>query len=113
VTGPRGWPAPGGLPPSPWRFYQQNDFDTGLVPWIWMEVTHTTGTLTGGTSFRDPASPFTKVVIGKINPDGSYDPATKAVQVPLGTRTYTAAQLGAAGLTTTGDINNFQVTADR
>jgi hypothetical protein len=105
------------LPTSPWTFYEVKDSDTESVVWLSASVSFTgqwgpTAPLTGGTTFRDPASPYTKVIVGAINPDGSLPVGTKTVTVPLGTKTWTAAQLAAVGLSTIGDVSAApQVTA--
>jgi hypothetical protein len=104
-------------PTSPWTFWEVRDSDTETVMWLSASVSFTgqwgpTATLTGGTTFRDPASPYTRVIVGSINQDGSLPAGTKVVTVPLGTKTWTAAQLAAVGLSTIGDIANApQITA--
>lgn len=68
--------------------------------------------LTGGQVFRDPSSPYTRVIIGSINTDGTYPVGTKIITVPSGTTDFTAAQLSSQGLNTIGDISNApQITA--
>lgn len=103
------------LPTSPWMFYGVTKDQGGF--WISAQVTFTgqwgpTAPLTGGTVFRDPASPYTKVIIGSINQNGTLPVGTKVVNVPSGTTTFTPAQLAAVGLATIGDISNApQITA--
>lgn len=105
------------LPTSPWTFWDVKDNDTETVEWLSASVTFTgqwgpTAPLTGATTFRDPASPFTKVIIGSINQDGSLPAGTKVVAVPLGTKTWTTQQLAAVGLSTIADISQAsQITA--
>lgn len=105
------------LPTSPWTFFQVTDNDTGTVTWLSATVSFTgawgpTAPLTGATVFRDPASPYKRVIIGSINQDGSLPAETKVVTVPLGTTTFTKAQVAAQGLNTIGDIQNApQITA--
>ena len=103
-------------PTSPWTFWQMTDNNGSLV-WLSAAVGFTgqwgpTAPLTGGTTFRDPTSPFTRVIVGAINQDGSLPAGTKVVTVPLGTKTWTAQQLAAVGLSTVGDISGApQITA--
>lgn len=107
------------LPTSPWTFWEVRDSSTETVVWLSATVSFTgqwgpAAPLTGGTTFRDPASPYTKVIVGPINPDGSLPAGTKVVTVPLGTKTWTQAQLAAVGLSTIGDISTApQITASQ
>jgi hypothetical protein len=68
--------------------------------------------LTGGQTFRDPASPYTRVAIGALNQDGTIPAGTKVVTIPLGTTDFTATQLSHVGLDTIADVTTApQITA--
>lgn len=101
-------------PTSPWTFYTATDANGNQIT---ASVTFSgawadTDPLTGGSVFRDPACLYTKVIIGSINPDGSFPAGTKVVAVPAGTTNFTPAQLSSQGLNTIGDIKNApQITA--
>lgn len=106
------------LPTSPWTFYAVTSND-GATLWLAATVSFTgqwgpTAPLTSGQTFRDPGSPYTKVIIGPINSDGTPGTGAKTVTVPLGTTDFTANQLAAVGLTTIGDVTGApQITAIR
>lgn len=105
------------LPTSPWTFYAVTggvNYDQTLIAFtVTFSGTWAPSTaLTGGQTFRDPASPYTRVAIGALNQDGSPATGTKVVTVPSGTTNFTAGQLSAVGLNTIGDITGApQITA--
>jgi hypothetical protein len=103
----------GGVPVSPWVFYSDADPTTG-VNWMVFQVTFgADNVLTGGSVFRGPACPFSKVYLGALTPAGAPAAGTMVVPIPLGTRTFTAAQMNAFGLTTVADVLALpQITAD-
>jgi hypothetical protein len=105
------------LPTSPWTFYAVTGGQNYDVLYLAFSITFT-GTwapadpLTGGQTFRDPRSPYTRVAIGALNQDGSPAPGTKVVTVPLGTTNFTSAQLHSVGLDTIADVTTApQITA--
>lgn len=110
---PRRWGGnEGQTPASPFTFWQIND-ETGGI-WMNMSVSFTAGlVLLSGTTFRADDCPFTKIYLGSLNTDGTPKAGTRTVTVPLGTRTFTAVQLNAVGLTMLSDILGApQITAD-
>lgn len=105
------------LPTSPWTFYAVTGGANYDVLYLAFSVTFN-GTwapadpLTGGTTFRDPRSPYTRVAIGALNQDGTIPAGTIVVTIPLGTTDFTAQQMTSVGLNTIGDITTApQITA--
>lgn len=104
------------LPTSPWMPYSVTKDDGSF--WIYVQVTFT-GTwapstvLTGGTVFRDAASPWTRIVMGSLDPaTGQPVAGAKVFVVPAGTTVFSKAQLNAQGFTTVADITGAtQITA--
>jgi hypothetical protein len=105
------------LPTSPWTFYAVTGGQNYDVLYLAFSVTFVEpwaagDPLTGGQSFRDPRSPYTRVAIGALNQDGTIPAGTIVVTIPLGTTNYTAAQMAGVGLSTIGDITTApQITA--
>jgi hypothetical protein len=103
-------------PTSPWMAYSVTKDDGSF--WIYVQLTFT-GTwasntaLTGGTVFRDPASPFTRIVCGPLNPaTGQPTGAAKTFNVPSGTTVFNQAQINGQGFSTVADITGAtQITA--
>lgn len=95
-------------PTSPWTFYSATDANgktlSGTVTFsgAWTA----TNALTGGTFHRDAGCLYNKVIIGSINPDGSFPAGTKVVDVSgvTGDRSFTPSQLAAVGLSTVANI---------
>lgn len=105
------------LPLSPWTFYSVTGGQNYDQLWLAFTVTFNGAwaagdPLTGGQSFRDQRSAYTRVAIGALNQDGTIPAGTIVVTIPLGTTNYTAAQLASVGLNTIGDITGApQITA--
>jgi hypothetical protein len=105
------------LPTSPWTFYAVTGGQNYDQLWLAFSVTFTGSwapsvALTGGQTFRDPRSQYTRVAIGALNVDGTIPAGTKVVTVPLGTTDFTANQLHSVGLDTIADITTApQITA--
>lgn len=105
------------LPTSPWTFYAVTGGPNYATLFLAFSVTFTgtwapTTALTGGQTFRDPSSPYTRVAIGALNQDGTIPAGTKVVTVPSGTTNFTAGQLSSVGLNTISDITGApQITA--
>jgi hypothetical protein len=96
----------GGLPSSPWAFYDSGgDYlgrsITGVVTFGADQV------LTGATVTRDAGCQYTKIIVG--------DPAAPLRTINVagleGSRSFTKAQLNAVGLTVLTDIYGLQITA--
>jgi hypothetical protein len=103
-------------PTSPWLAYAVTKDDQTF--WIYVQLTFT-GTwapstvLTGGQVFRDTKSPWTRIVVGPLDPaTGEPMPGSKVFNVPSGTTNFTQAQLNAQGFSTVGDVSGAtQITA--
>lgn len=114
TSGPRKHGGNEGQPPvSPWMFWSITDDDGSQAVWLSMTVTFdASNNLQTGTSFRAANCPFTRLVIGALNTDGSPATGARVVTVSQGTRNYTKAQLNAVGLATVQDIlTSPQITA--
>lgn len=103
-------------PTSPWMAYSVTKDDGSF--WIYVQLTFNgtwapSTTLTGGTVFRDPASPYTKIVCGSLDPaTGQPMPDAKVFNVPAGTTTFNKSQLNQQGFFTVADITGAtQITA--
>lgn len=97
---------------SPWMFY-----DSG-GDYLGRHITGTvtfdgTNTLTGATVTRDAGCVYTKLIIGDLNPDGTPSGSAKVINMTgfTGARSFTKAQVNAAGLVVVSDIMGFQITA--
>jgi hypothetical protein len=95
-------------PTSPWT-YQAVDYQNNVIS-ISVAFDESTLALQSATVFRDPDCRYTTIYIG-VGSDGSPNSTPHAIQVPAGTRTFTANQLSAVGLDTLSDITSLQITA--
>jgi len=105
------------LPTSPWLAYAVTNEQNGGF-WIYVSLTFVepwapAAVLTGGEVFRDPASPWTRIVVGSLDPaTGEPVPGALVFTVPSGTTTFNQAQLNGQGFHTIGDVSGAtQITA--
>jgi hypothetical protein len=96
-------------PTSPWLAYAVTKDDGSF--WIYVQLTFSgvwapATVLTGGTVFRDPKSPWTRIVVGSLDPaTGEPVAGAKVFNVPPGTTNFSQAQLHAQGFDTVGDVS--------
>ncbi|MER7280409.1 hypothetical protein ABT369_38830 [Dactylosporangium sp. NPDC000244] len=102
----------GGGPTSPWQFYDSGGDYQGRS--IVASVTFGADqVLTGGSVTRDTGCVYTKIIVGELDEDGQPSGTAKTINVANlnGTRSFSKAQLNAAGLVTVADISGYQITA--
>lgn len=100
---------PGNPPPQSPYVYKAIDAN-GKAITITIDYNNSTGALIDGTVVRDAGCLYGTLYIG-FGSDGSVESSTKKISVPVGTRSFTANQMAAVGLTNISDIKSVQITA--
>lgn len=103
------WKLPGNPTPQSPYVYRAIDAN-GKAITITIDYNNTTRALLDATVVRDAGCLYGTLYVG-FGGDGKVESSTKKISVPVGTRSFTAAQLNAVGLTTIEDITGLQITA--